>query len=85
MIVDIKFTEPHANGGYSVYTITVDDVEVAHVYGPMAAMAAESVCRYLEKGDESVRTGDIFERYRKNRGLPEPKDGVIYDDDEPSS
>lgn len=58
--VNVTF-EDHV-GRYSVYNIRLDGVVVASVYGPMAAIATEAVCRYLDEGKETIRVGDLFER-----------------------
>lgn len=49
-------------GRYAVYHIHLDGVVVANVYGPMAAIATEAVCRYLDEGKETIRVGDFMNR-----------------------
>ena len=74
--IGVKFTEDRVRG-YSVYTITVDDVEVVHLYGSMAAIASEVVCRFLENDNVSVRVGDVFDRIRANEALTGLEEGPI--------
>jgi hypothetical protein len=57
----ITFDEPQVRK-YSVYTIRLDGVVVANIYGSMAAIASEAVCRYLESQKGDINVSDFRKR-----------------------
>lgn len=61
--VEVVFTQPNV-GNSCVYSVCVDGEIVANVYGPMAAIATEAICRAIEDRKMNITIHDVFNRVK---------------------
>lgn len=70
----MKINFPHERvNNYAVYEILNDEGElIISLHGPMSAVAAEVMARYLESNwDKPINVHDIFDRHRKQENIEE--------------
>lgn len=60
--IDLNSTE--RVGNYAPYIVKSNGVMVATVYGPMAAIAAEAICKAMESGT-LPKNDDVFQRNQR--------------------